>query len=720
MAQNKIQIKRSTANAVVTGLANGELAFTQAGNVLYVGAPDGTSPIRIGGQQVPGTLTANQALVANATSGIDKVIVANLAANSIWANGSSGTAGDVLYSNGTATYWKAPSAGVAGSDTQIQFNDGGALAGDPGLTFVKATDTLTVNGVMTTGGTGTGTGGTIQNNTVYFIGNNTINTVVTSAGLNVNGSATIANSTGVYTGVVNATSHTSGATGTGTGGTIQNTTVMFVGNNTINSLMTSAGLAVNGTATVANSTGVYTGTVNAASHTVGTAFTANSTVVNAVSYYAGTLLVANTTVINATHLAGKTEGNLNVNSALTANNASNLGGQLPAYYTNASNITTGTLPYAQIPANIVNTTGSFTLSGNTTLAGTNTTISSNVNVTGSFLNVASAFLANSTGAYHTGLMNAASFRVGSNFIANTTQVTLSGTTLSANGGVGSQGQVLASNGATGSPYWTSVGTITGVTAGAGLTGGGSSGSVTVDVGAGNGISVAADAVAVLANGSSAVVSNTTGVHIKIGAGLVFDGSGNVAVNSNALTNFQDLTVSGNLTVLGDLVSLNVATLTVEDSMITLAKDQSATASFTDAVDIGFFGTYGSTANAFISGLFRDQSDSGVWKLFASNGTYTNAIINTTNTAAFSLSTLQAYLTSSGLTTNAGSVYVTANSTVNVNISANIISLSGRANNDLIFSNGTGGLTGLALGTTGYVLQSNGTAIVYDTLDGGTF
>jgi hypothetical protein len=73
MANNKIQIKRSTANAVVTGLSNGELAFTQAGNVFFIGAPDGSSgSIRIGGQMVPGTLTANQALVANATSGIDK------------------------------------------------------------------------------------------------------------------------------------------------------------------------------------------------------------------------------------------------------------------------------------------------------------------------------------------------------------------------------------------------------------------------------------------------------------------------------------------------------------------------------------------------------------------------------------------------------------------------------------------------------------------------
>jgi hypothetical protein len=46
-----------------------------------------------------------------------------------------------------------------------------------------------------------------------------------------------------------------------------------------------------------------------------------------------------------------------------ANNVSYLNGQPASYYTNATNISTGTLPYAQIPANIINTTANFTISG---------------------------------------------------------------------------------------------------------------------------------------------------------------------------------------------------------------------------------------------------------------------------------------------------------------------------------------------------------------------
>ena len=110
---NKIQIKRSTTNAAPSGLANGELAYTANGEVLFLGHPDGTTgSIAIGGKRFPGTLTANQALVANATSGIDKVIVANLVPTAIYANGSTGSDGQVLASNGTVAYWLTPAAGV--------------------------------------------------------------------------------------------------------------------------------------------------------------------------------------------------------------------------------------------------------------------------------------------------------------------------------------------------------------------------------------------------------------------------------------------------------------------------------------------------------------------------------------------------------------------------------------------------------------------------------
>lgn len=107
-------------------------------------------------------------------------------------------------------------------------------------------------------------------------------------------------------------------------------------------------------------------------------------------------------------------------------------------------------------------TGSFAgaVSGITTLATGNTTVTGFANVSTSvnsaLLTVGTSFIANTTGAYHTGLVNAASINIGgSGFIANSTAIVLA-EPVTANGTTGTSGQVLTSNGTTGSPYWTTV------------------------------------------------------------------------------------------------------------------------------------------------------------------------------------------------------------------------------------------------------------------------
>jgi trimeric autotransporter adhesin len=140
---NLIQIKRSLTNATPVGLANGELAFTANGDILFIGSPNG-SVVPIGGARTPGVLTANQALVANTTSGIDKILVANLVPTQIWANGNFGSNGQLLTSNGSSIYWQTLPDSVVGSNTEIQFNDSGVLGSDADFTFNKSTNTLTV------------------------------------------------------------------------------------------------------------------------------------------------------------------------------------------------------------------------------------------------------------------------------------------------------------------------------------------------------------------------------------------------------------------------------------------------------------------------------------------------------------------------------------------------------------------------------------------------
>lgn len=73
---------------------------------------------------------------------------ASLSANKIWVLPSAdGSANQVLKTDGAGNLGWATAGGgsAAGSDTQVQFNDGGtAFGGDSGLTYNKTTDTLSV------------------------------------------------------------------------------------------------------------------------------------------------------------------------------------------------------------------------------------------------------------------------------------------------------------------------------------------------------------------------------------------------------------------------------------------------------------------------------------------------------------------------------------------------------------------------------------------------
>jgi hypothetical protein len=334
---NLIQIKRSLTTATPTSLANGELAYTANGDQLFIGSNGAVVPI--GGKRTPGTLTANQALVANTTSGIDKIITANAVITTLWANGSGGTSGQVLVSNGSAVFW---GTGTSGANTQVQFNDSGVANATSGFTFDKTSNTLfvgnnvyttTVNATTVNAASHTVGTSTIANSSGFYT-TGTVNGAVISVGsvfvansttLNANG--LVVNSTGAYvTGLVNATSYNAGATGTGTGGIVANSTTIFVGNNTVNTLLNSSGLNVNGSAVVANSSGVFTtGTANATTLSVGSNFTANSTKVT----FAGANIDATSATAALQNLNVSQNitvvGNATVNGSLTVNGAITFG-----------------------------------------------------------------------------------------------------------------------------------------------------------------------------------------------------------------------------------------------------------------------------------------------------------------------------------------------------------------------------------------------------------
>jgi hypothetical protein len=558
MASNKIQIKRSTANAVVTGLSAGELAFTQASNTLWIGTPDGLSTISIAGQRFPGVLTANSSLVANSTSGIDKVIVANAVVTTLWANGAAGSNGQVLVTNGSAIYW---GTGTSGANTQIQFNDSGVANATAGFTFDKTSNTLFVANLINT---------TTVNAATHSVGTNFI---ANSTAIKTSGYITAANgflSNGNYAnaftaGIVVDYVTNNGRISTATGDSV---TIYHGGVGTTPSLVTNtSGLfavgLVNstsfniGSSTISNSSGVYTtGVVNTVTFSVGTAFTANSSLVNAVS--------------------------LNV----------------------VNQINTATI-YATTSANIASQV---------------------------YANASGVFVANTTGT-----VNAANISVGTAFIANSTKITFTGANIDA-----------------------------------------------------------------------------TSAFLKV----------------------ADAVVSGNLTVQGTVTTINTQQLVVNDNIFELGSNNTTT----DVVDSGFYSPAGNSTTIWYSGLARIAASSTntnpVFRIFVSNtNPNTSATIDTT--ANTRTGTLQAYLQPYGaggaLIANVTNVSIVANSTLAVTITANTLALSSAlpgtsggtglatiANNSLLFGNSTNGYNTLSLGSTGYVLQSNGTAIVYDVLDGGSF
>lgn len=96
------------------------------------------------------------------------------------------------------------------------------------------------------------------------------------------------------------------------------------------------------------------------------------------------------------------------------------------------------------------------------------------------------------------------------------------------------------------------------------------------------------------NGTSAIVSETN---------LTFDGT--------TLSVTGDVSITGHLTIAGNTTFTDTTTVTIEDSMLELASNNSVS----DAVDIGWYGVYNDSGTKY-AGIIRDASDgAGVFKVW---------------------------------------------------------------------------------------------------------
>ena len=125
--------------------------------------------------------------------------------------------------------------------------------------------------------------------------------------------------------------------------------------------------------------------------------------------------------------------------------------------------------------------------------------------------------------------------------------------------------------------------------------------------------------------SGAGAVSSTGITVKVSsgdAGSTLNSGGTLTITGTANEiNIQrtastytiglptDVTIGGNLTVNGTVITANVDSFIVEDPLIMLGTGNAA-----DSVDLGFYSQY-TTAGRLFSGFFRDASDSGKYKLF---------------------------------------------------------------------------------------------------------
>ena len=141
-----IKIKRSTGSTAPSSLSAGELAYTggsgtysNGGSRLYVGNPSDASNLVIGGKyftdaldHAPGTLTASSAIIVDADSKIDNLLIDNLQlnGNTITATGAMNltASGNIVLSHNGTLDLSTQSNSITMLDNNaaaIDFNEGG-------------------------------------------------------------------------------------------------------------------------------------------------------------------------------------------------------------------------------------------------------------------------------------------------------------------------------------------------------------------------------------------------------------------------------------------------------------------------------------------------------------------------------------------------------------------------------------------------------------------
>ena len=218
-------------------------------------------------------------------------------------------------------------------------------------------------------------------------------------------------------------------------------------------------------------------------------------------------------------------------------------------------------------------------------------------------------------------------------------------------------------------------------------------------------------------GGTGVATSVSGNTLTVEIGQDVSTTANVTFNDVQVdgTLYSDditatnVTIAGNLTVAGQTTTVNSTTISVTDPLIAVGNDNTAT----DAVDLGFFGTYHNGSDKY-AGMFRDASD-GKFRLFKDLETAPTTTVNVSGTGytvASLVANLEGSLTGGTVSGLSAAIAVADGGT----------GASSFTSNGVIFGNGSGALQATAAGTAGQVLISGGSGAApsFGNIDGGTY
>ena len=762
MANNLIQIKRSTTTDAPASLANGELAvsFTNTSNSIFIGDPRNAipgTPLRVGGGKYSflhqstlnggggGVLTANAVVITNANNFIDQfktntlVIgpdgTSNTSATFV-VSGTANVTGNVSIGGSLSVTGSASYAGNTSFDSGTLFVD--SVNNRVGINNTTPTKALTVTGEAIISGNVefTGTSHTIAGNVSFDAGTLTVDSVSNRVGINevapdasltVNGTANVSGATRLASSLtvvgIGTFSNTIAVTGNATfsntlavtGATTLSSTLgvtgttTLTGNATLNGTLQTISGNVNidsGTLfvdSVNNRVGISNSTPDSELTVTGNANVSGNVVIGgSLHTIAGNVDFDSRTLFvdSANNRVGINTNTTNLDASLVVIGTANVSGAVA--FANSLGVIGGATF-----SNTVGVTGAGTFSNTIAVTG-NATFSNTLAVTGT-----STLTGNVTmsGALQT-IAGNVNFDVGTLFVdATNNRVGINNTTPTKALTVTGESTVSGNAAFGGTLSVTGAATLSNTIA---VTGNATFSNTIAVTGAAtfnNTVAITANLTVDTNVLKVDVVNNRVGINdaapataLSVGGDAVI--SANLTAN-NLLVN-ADTTINGNLYVNGILTTIDTVNLVVEDPLFKVGKNNNVANNAGDIVDLGFYGMYANTTTNMYTGIFRDASD-GKYRIFKDLETEPTTTVDTA-ALSYKTATLVAYLESGALSTNTTTLTISANSTYSVTVVANSITLSSAL---AVTSGGTGQQSFTSAG----VIYGNGTNALQVTAAG---